>query len=138
MNSSVLIRQSLLLHHVFQVLLNLLLKLVQIGHSLGIGEFAQFFQVDDCQLGILFGIFQLLEQFVDLLQFGQGFNRLRNRQGLTPGELVFSRQVIDLILVTERFHQIDKFRGKVRICPFGTVPETFHGIDLLFLHCLPE
>ena len=69
MNLAVFVRQPLCRHHVLKILLNLLLKISKSFYRFFVCEVGQFFQVDNGKLSVFFGVFELFQQLVDLLQF---------------------------------------------------------------------
>ena len=57
--------------------------------------------VDDADLGRLAGLFELLQQLVDLFQLLLDGQRLRHGHRLVAGELVLGGQLVDLVLVAQ-------------------------------------
>jgi hypothetical protein len=117
--------QALTLHDVLEILLNLFLELVQIGHRFRVGEFAQILHVDDGKLCVLFCVFQLLEQLIDFLSSSRISIASGTVMDSRPVKSYFAREMIHLVFFAKRFHQADKSTGEIRISSFGAVPEIF-------------
>jgi len=82
-------------------------------------------------LGRLRGLAQLLEQFVELLQFALDFERLRHGQRLAAGEVVLRGQLIDLVLLAEPLGKVQQFAGELATLVAAGVPEVFEVVKLL-------
>ena len=68
-------------------------------------------------------LFELLQQLVDLLQLFLDGERFGNRQRRAAGELVFGGQLIDLVLVAERFDELHELPGEFGALVVGRVPQ---------------
>jgi len=84
---------------------HLLLKLFEVFNGLRIGELTEFFKVDDCQLCVLAGVLELLQQFVNFLQLGVDLNSLIRRHRLTPGELVAGCEHVNEVFAANHVDQ---------------------------------
>ena len=102
--------------------------------SPGSANSAEQVQVDDADLGRLAGLFELLEQLVDLLQLFLDRERLRHGQRRVAGELVLGGQLVDLVLVAEPLDQLHQMPGERRPVVAGRVPQPLQVAKLLRLH----
>ena len=100
-----LLLQPLLLGQLAQVILHLLLQRAELIDVARLGELGEQVHVDDADAGRLAGLFELLEQLVDLLQLFLDRQRLRHGHRLVAGELVLGRQLVDLVLVAQPLDQ---------------------------------
>ena len=75
------------------------LKLVQIRDGFRIRELTEVLKINDGQLSILFGVFELLQKLVNLPQLFKNLDRLGNCHRFTTREWILRREMVDLILI---------------------------------------
>ncbi len=126
--------QALLLGHLAQVVLNLLLQRAELVDVARFGELGEQVHVDDADVGRLAGLFELLEQLVDLFQLFLDRQGLRHRHRLVAREFILGGQFIDLVLVAEPLDNADQRTGPRRLVVTGGVPQPFQVANLLGLH----
>ena len=119
-----------------QQFLDLFLQLIELFHFARLGELRQLFQVDDADLSVFAGLFQLLEQPIDRLQFLFDFQGVRNVEPCAACERVLAGQLVDLILVAQPCHELHQLPGEWRPLVARLMPEPFQLANLLVVKAL--
>ena len=113
--------------------MNLLLQCAELFDVARLGELGEQLHIDDADAGRLAGLFELLEQLVDLLQLLLDRQRLRHGHRLVAGELVLGRQLIDLVLLAQPLDHVHQRTGPRRLVVAGRVPQPLQVANLLGL-----
>ena len=138
MEAALALFQSLTLGQLAQHVLNLLLQGVELFQVAGLDELGQLLQVDNADLSSLGGFLQLLEQFVDQLQFLLDFQGLLHRHRGSAGEVILGGQLVHLVLLAQALDQLEQLPGERPGFLLGGVPEPFQVVQLLIVDGLIE
>ena len=125
--------ESLAFGHFAHVILNLLLKRFQLFDITRLGKLGERFHIYDADLRRISRLTKLFEQPVDHLELFLDRQRLGHGHRRTAREIIFRRQFIDLVLLTQSLDQVQQLAGERRLLILDAIPQRFEVSKLLGL-----